>query len=484
MLGLKRSQRVIVPCLEFGLMRITWILIGITGLLVAGCVMKPKGAVEMETKLEETGRQYVKPFEKRALPELPTPATWRDVLYRGLLANGEVESAYFEWSAAVQRVTEQGAWPNSNVQVGADYSLKPSNMKAWDRTTLSVGFDSAMNLSAPIKIRKQAQVAYQAAQESAQRYRGAKFKVQRQILWQYLDLARMQEQVRIQEENLKLLDMLVQNARSRVQAGAPQQDLLKAQLELRLSESMLEGDRAQVNSMRAMLNGMLARNADAELVVPAGLPAPRELRATDDRLIAIAVDGNPELAALAAQVRGRGNAIELAKMKYIPDISPTFTNMGDVSRSIGAMVVLPTTIPLIEATIRESQAMQRSTEAMLRQTRSDRAASFVATLYTLRNDENQRALFEERVVPAAQQALRSSQSAYTGGSVGYAELIETQRTLLNVKLQIVNLRVDREKRMAELEEMAGVDMETLASTAASQPTTGPATMPATMPAIR
>ena len=456
----------------------TILALGVAVVLLSGCVMKPKGAPEMEKALEKAGEPYVKPFEKRTLPELPQPAEWRDVLYRGLLANGEVESAYFEWSAAVQRITEQGAWPNSNVQLGADYQITPSNMKAWDRTTLSLGFDSAMNLSAPIKIRKQAQVAYQAADEAAERFRAAKFKVQRQILTQYLDLARMQEQVRIQQENLKLLKLLVQNAKSRVQAGAPQQDLLKAQLELRSAEAMLQGDQAQVSSMRAMLNGMLSRDAQAPLVLPTALPAPRELLATDDRLIAMAVDGNPELAALAAQVRGRSNAIELAKMKYIPDISPNFTNTGDISRSIGAMVVLPTTIPLIEATIRETQAMLRSSQAMLRQTRSDRAASFVATLYILRNDEKQHELFEARIMLAAREVLRSARAAYSSGSVGYVELVEAQRTVLNVQLQIVNLYVDREKRLAELEELAGVDMETLAGKAATRPTTMPATMPA------
>ena len=440
-------------------------------LVVSGCVIKPKGSGDMEKNLQQQGQVYAQPFEKRSLPEISSPTSWREVLQRGLLANGEVESAYFEWSAAMQRVTEQGTWPNSNVQVSGDYMLKPSGMKAWDRTTLSLGFDQAMNLSAPIKVRKQAEVAYQQAQEAAEKFREAKFKVQRQILTQYLEIARMDEQIRIQQENLKLLELLKQNARTRVQTGAPQQDLLKAQLELRSAEAMLENDQAQVKSMRAILNGMLARPGDAPLALPAELPEARPMQAHDDQLLAMGVAANPELGALAAKVRGRSDALALAKLSYLPDISPTFSLTGDVSRSIGAMVVLPTTIPMIEAQIRESRDMLKSGEAMLRQVRSDRAATLVATLYALRNDEKQKELFLTLIMPSAQQILRSSREAYASGREPYADLIDAQRTLLNVRLQVANLHIEREKRLAELEELMGVDVETLANTAATRPTT-------------
>jgi hypothetical protein len=41
-----------------------------------------------------------------------------------------------------------------------------------------------------------------------------------------------------------------------------------------------------------------------------------------DRLIAVGVDENPELAGLARQVAGRIDAIELARLTYLPDLVP------------------------------------------------------------------------------------------------------------------------------------------------------------------
>jgi cobalt-zinc-cadmium efflux system outer membrane protein len=93
--------------------------------------------------------------------------------------------------------------------------------------------------------------------------------------------------------------------------------------------------------MKAMLNGMLSRDPDAPLDLAQVLPVPRPLSADDARLISVAVDNNPELARLSREVAGRKDAIELARMAYIPDINPMGAFTGGASQMVGAMVVLP-----------------------------------------------------------------------------------------------------------------------------------------------
>jgi outer membrane protein TolC len=136
------------------------------------------------------------------------------------------------------------------------------------------------------------------------------------------------------------------------------------------------------------------------------------------------------------------------------------------------MLILPTTIPEIRGRIDESRAMLRSTQAMLRQAKSDRAASFVAALYAMRNAERQAAVFQDAILPRAQQTLASLRQSYAAGNTSFTDLIDTQRTLLDVRLMIAEARMEREKRLAELEALAGVDIETLA-VPATQPTTKP-----------
>ena len=326
-------------------------------LLASGCVLAPKGTDAERERMEQAGRAYAKAAAERTVPDVPAPADWRDLLHRAFLANGDLEASWFEWNAAMARIDMAAAWPNSNLALGYEYMFSKEKMKAWDRTTLSAGFDPAMSLQAPIKARQGGKVALAEAQAAGQRFRVAKFNFQKQVLKAYLDLALTEEKIRIQRDNVELLRLLVQTAGNRVQAGGPQQDLLKAQIAHRLAENDLAKMESEARTMRAMFNGMLGRDAQAPLALQATLPPPRPLAADDQRLIAMAEDQNPDLGALSAQVRGRADALELARLRYLPDISPTAAITGDISRSLGAMVMLPTNLPMIRGAVNEAQAM-------------------------------------------------------------------------------------------------------------------------------
>jgi len=430
-------------------------------LLTSGCILRPAGTAEEQAQLAEMGKPYAPLFAQRVLPALPAAPSWNDVLHRAFLANGDLEAAYFEWAAAVQRINMAAAWPNTNLSLGFEYMFSAGKMKAWDRTTLSAQPDPMANLALPVKPAQAGVVALDRARAAGMRFRAKKFDLQKQVLQAWLDYALMAEQVRIQRDNVSLLKLISDTAADRVRAGAPQQDLLKSQIAHRLAESELARMESQERAMGAMLAGMLALSPGAPPTPPGALPEPRRLQADDAALIAAAVDANPELSALARDVAARENALELARMQYLPDINPVGAVNGSASQSLGAMISIPINIPMIRASVEESRAMLRATQAMARQTRSDRAAAFVAALYAMRNAEHQATLFAETVLPKAEQALTSSRQSYAAGQVSFVELIDSQRTLLDVRLLVAQARVEREKRLAEIEALAGVDVETM-----------------------
>ena len=151
---------------------------------LTGCALTPDGTKQEQAKLEEAGRPYEPPFGQRVLPELTASPTWREVLSRAFLANGDLEAAYFEWKAAVQRVEMASAYPNSNVQVGYSYMFSSEKMKTFDRQTFSFGFDPSMNLSFPTKVQQKGKVALDEARAAGERFRTAKFDLQRRVLSQ------------------------------------------------------------------------------------------------------------------------------------------------------------------------------------------------------------------------------------------------------------------------------------------------------------
>lgn len=432
---------------------------------LAGCTLAPPGTLEEQGKVGELSTLFEPPPSPDQLPHVPARVDWRAVLRRAFLANGELRSAYFEWKAALARIDQAATWPNSNVALSFNYMFSAEQMKAWDRTTIGLGFDPSMNVSLPIKVQTAGLVALDAARQAGEKFRAVKFDIQRKVLLMYLDLALTEEKIRIDRQNLTLLKLVSESASSRAQTGGPLQDLLKAQIETQMAENELAGMEAEAKSMRGQLNGMLAREARAPLSLPPNLPPARPMVASDAQLIGAAVDQNPELAGLARQVEGRKDALELAKLAYFPDIIPSASVTGTLSQTIGAMVMLPTRLPAIRGAINEADAMAKSTEAMLQQTRSDRAASFVANLYILRNADRQSALYRERIVPAAEQLVNSSRSEYAAGTVGFAELIDSLRTLIATRRAVAQIRIEREKRLAEIEALAGRDIETFGRTA-------------------
>ena len=423
--------------------------------------MAPHGTRDEQAKLNTASPPFEPRIEARQLPELPTVATWQDVLSRAFLANGELESSYFEWKAAFTRIDQVATWPNSNVALSFGYLFSPANMKAWDRTTIGAGFDPSMNLSLPIKTRTAGKVALDAAREAGDRFRAVKFDLQRRVLEAYLDLALTEELIRIERDNLTFLKLLSGSASDRAEAGGPMQDLFKALIESETAQNDLAGLEAKANSMRGELNGMLGREPSAPLGLPSALPAPRPVVANDAALIAVAVSQNPELAALAQQVAGRSDAVELARLAYLPDLIPSASITGTVSQSLGAMLMVPTKLPAIRAAIDEAAAMTRSAEAMRRQTQRDRAARFVADLYLMRNAEREGELYRARVVPAARQLVSSSRNAYAAGTIVFADLIDSERMFIAVRRMVAEAQIEREQRLAEIEALAGVDIETL-----------------------
>ena len=452
-------------------------------LFLCGCVLAPGGAKREEAALRDGGNLYAQPSRRRPLPDVPPDADWPHLLRRAFLANGELEAAYFEWAAAVARIRQAGAYPNTPLTVGFEYMFSGDNLKAWDRTTVTVGPDPMENLAFPAKTHQAAKVALAEAQAAGTKFLAAKFDLQRRVLSEYLDYALMAEKRRIQQDNAALLKLVFDTAAGRVQAGAAQQEVLRAEVAYRLAEDESKVTESGLRRMRATINALMGREPDAPLPPPQRLPAPRAAPGDDAKLLSVAVESNPELAALARQVRGRRDALELARMRYIPDINPMAGFTGSVEQFVGVMVSLPTVIPEIQGAIKEARADLRRMQATYRQTRLDRAAGFVAALYALRNSERQVEVFEKQILPRAEQAVRVARESYVTGGTSFTDLVDIQRTLLDVRLMIAEAKAAREKSLAELEALAGLDIETLAP-ATNRPTTQPATTtaPTTVPA--
>ena len=429
----------------------------IVALAFAGCAIHPEGEREEREKIDAAGARY----EQRApLPPLPEKPAVEDYLRHAFLANADLEARYWEWKAAIEQVPQDASLPNAAISF--DYMFSGGNMKAWDRTTLGIANDAMTNIPFPTKLATAGRRALEVARAAGLRLEAAKFILQRNVLSTYYDLALLAESIRLQEENVALRGIIVDLAEVRVGAGtSPQQELLAAQTALDLARNELENLKSRVPSLAAGLNALVGREPHAPVPLPDVLPAPRPLPLADADLIRLGSERSPELAALARGVAGRQEALSLAQQAYIPDFGLSFSFTGSVSQTVGAMLTVPLRLEAIQAGVAQARAGLNAAQAAKTQYARDLAASFVLNLTVLRNDERQIALLEEAIIPRARQTVALARTSYAAGRSAFSELIDAQRTLLDARLVLAQLKIEREKALAALESMAAVDVEVM-----------------------
>jgi outer membrane protein TolC len=424
-------------------------------LLLSGCALRPAGEKELREQAEERGRAWGERVEPTPLPERPTAM---ECLRHAFLANAGLQRAYWEWRAAVEQVPQDSSWPRAMLSFNTLFS--EGNAKLWDRTTVGLSNDPMTSIPWPGKLSTAGRRALEQARAAGARFAQAKFDLQGRVLTAYAELALLGESIRVREEELALLRLSIAQASTRAEtAAAGRQEMLKYENALDIAQNELSNLRAQVPAGVARFNALLGRPAGAAFALPESQPAARALPAEDAPLLKAAADRSPELAALAHETAARREVLALAKLAWMPDFSLSAGITGSVSQMIGAGVALPTQVEAIRAGIAQAEAAIQSAELARKQSERDLAAGVIVNLYALRNAERQRALFEETLVPRAQQIVALTQAAYASGRAPFGEIIEAQRALLGLRLALAGLRAEREKSLVAIETLAAVDVE-------------------------
>ncbi|MEJ2245865.1 MAG: TolC family protein [Acidobacteriota bacterium] len=86
-------------------------------------------------------------------------------------------------------------------------------------------------------------------------------------------------------------------------------------------------------------------------------------------------------------------------------------------------------------------------------------ASIRAIGFRIETLDRQISLFGNTLLPQVEQALRSTDAAYSTGEVGVLELLDSERVLLDVRLSLEKFNSDYLKSLAEMERVVGIPFE-------------------------
>ena len=287
----------------------------------------------------------------------------------------------------------------------------------------------------------------------------------------YYDYLFVVEATRINEESQKLLQQMIAIAQTKFRVGQGKySNVIMAQVELSKLANVIITLEQQRETIIARLNTLL--NASADL--PLGMPVPIEeerVVSTLAELYALAVQKRQEIQKQKLVISKMGLVVEMAKQMTYPD--PTlgasyFENrsMPDLKHTQKMPMTFMTQRTLnptntawfghrnsyIHEVNVKIEAMEHGIEELESKLR------FVVKKHHFGMETANRSirLYRQTLLPQARQALDAANTAYQAAQIDFLSFLDTQRTLLNLRIEEQRALRDYHQHLTQLEQAVGM----------------------------
>lgn len=267
-----------------------------------------------------------------------------------------------------------------------------------------------------------------------------------------------------QRETLREIARIAETKRA---AGkVPQQDEMKAHVELTKIENQILLQAQEEAEARFALNAALNRPVETGIKLPAPDFSAKDIKVAMD-LETVSITTSHHLRGFSSTVTEAELQKGLAKMAYLPDFQLSYRQVfGGNHPSSGRAIGLEMTIPLwffskenseLSSAVSQELAARRELESHERT-----AESMIATLKSkVKTLSKLLEIYETSLIPQATSSLNSSRSAYSTGRVGFQELLDAERTLYTTRIEYYQNFARLVEAVTGLEREAGVSISSL-----------------------
>jgi outer membrane protein TolC len=394
------------------------------------------------------------------------PQTLQEYLREAARNNAGLKAAFEEWKAALEAVPQAKALPDPRFTYG--YFIDEVETRVGPQKH-RLGIMQVFPWFGTIEARMDAASA--AAQAAHKRYEARKLQLFYDVKDAFHEYVYLQSAIEIARENLDLVRHFEEVARARYTAAAAgHPDVIRAQVELAMLQDKLVALQELREPMVARLNAALNRPTSEPLPWPK--PETHEMVPVDQPTVLAALGKqNPQLQAMDFDVEVARNRIELAKKRFYPDlgvgvdwiVTDDAMTSGVTRQRQGPRD--PDVQPESADLAQELRCGRITGEAQSRRALHHRQdienellARTQSVLYQLEDSGRKLRLYEQVLVPKAQELVGASETAYAAGTVDFLSLIDAERTLLRFRLECERARANRHQRLAELEMLVGADL--------------------------
>jgi cobalt-zinc-cadmium efflux system outer membrane protein len=393
-----------------------------------------------------------------ALSSVAQGASLSQYLAEGLKNNKGLQAAYQRYQAALHGVPQAKALPDPRAEFTHFISEIETRVgPQTDRIMLS------QTLPWRVKRRLRGEVASRQAESVLHSFESKQLDLVRAISLAYYDYAFLTKATDITGQNLQLLKKLEPVIEEKIRGGSDLAPLLRLQVETAKTEdaiTTLKADRARHS---AALAALLSRD-QATLIPTPNLPEPPTAQPTFTELARQLILQNPELDVLRSQIAKADADAQLAKKNPIPDptIGLNYSRIGSGPSQSGRDafgISIGFSIPIWFDKYRAQQAEANATHQAAKLERQEKQDSLLgqlkADLESYAEARSRVSRYRHKLLPAARQSIEVSEASYRADRLSILELIDSQRTLLDLEKIYWRAIADQHKSLVRLQTLTG-----------------------------
>lgn len=414
-------------------------------LILAGCKGVPaREEKQARRELQRVGEAFRPQSRPPALPALDAHASLSNFLQFAVLNHPSVEAAYFDWAASVERITRERSLPDPRLTFQTDVAEE----------VMSIMPGLMFDLPGPGKLKAMGSVASAESQVKFHAFQAQLLQITYNFKKSYYQLYFLDHKIGVTKTMLGLLGEIERIARTQNEVGkGTLQDVLRAQIEQdRLKTELVNVEDSRTPLLAAFKGALGLKADDPNPPLPAQFDStPLDLNADD--LLKTALLRNPRLKSMQAEVQRADASLRLAFKARVPDFTlglEADAKAFPVMYRPQASMTLPIWRDKIAAQIAEAQADKRSAEAKFTSEQIMLAIDFAEKTFMFREASRNLVLLQNELLPKASQALQIARAGYSSGTVDFINLLDSERTLLDLQLTEVQARTQRELALAEV----------------------------------
>ena len=316
------------------------------------------------------------------------------------------------------------------------------------------------------KLRTKAEAAEAGAEVARANLAAVELAVMDEVKRAYYELYFVERAIEITETDRELLKPLIAIAEARLISGGTAQDVRRAELEVLDLDNQLIRLRQQLASQQARLARLLHVSPQTPLASAGRLSAER-IPFDLDRLYRQAVAARPELHAQLAAIERDRSTVELAGLDYLPDVTLGMTWIDVASAGIspvangrdaflvGVNVNLPIYRKRLDAAVRQAEAQAVSSARQYDSLRDATLQQVKDLFVQARSQQDLVRLFRQDIIPKADETLRISTDAYSGGDVDFLQLIDNWQQVLRFEIALERIEAQLRQTLSRLERGRG-----------------------------